>query len=295
MAAETSLQRFLNFYQQWYAPEQLSRLSVVTGKALVFPVESEKGKGESGKWSALEWFVQARWVGAGDLASIDKNSSGYYVMDAASLLSVLALDPQPGESVADLCAAPGGKTIAIAALMKGRGRLLASDLSADRVKRLRYNLRRLQVPESANGWTLDTIHASGNVVSQQFSGQFDKVLVDAPCSSEAHVMADPKELKKWSGSKSSLLAKRQRKLIQSAIKLLKPGGRLVYATCSISPLENQGVIEFMLKKFSQQLQYVPWQSPVGTALGYGVSVLPWDGGMGPGYLCVLEKRHDKIA
>ena len=283
MTSQNSLDRFLNFYQKWYTLDQLHALSAQEGRAVL----DFNAKGS--EWPPLGWFPKTRWLGTDALKDSDKNAPNFYVMDAGSLLSVLALDPQPGESIADICAAPGGKSLAIAMSMGFKGRLLSSDLSVDRVKRLRYNLRRLNVPESNNHWTLETMHASGNVISQQYAGQFDKVLVDAPCSSEAHVISDSKELNKWSTSKSSLLAKRQRKLIQSAIKLLKPGGRLVYATCSISPLENQDVIAFMLKKFPDQLEYVAWEAPVGHALEYGSSVYPWVHGMGPEYVTRLRK------
>jgi 16S rRNA C967 or C1407 C5-methylase (RsmB/RsmF family) len=281
MTAQSSLDRFKSFYQRWYSPEQLQALNHSGGQAALnvrrVPLP----------WEPLGWFLQAHWVAVDHPDRPDKNSSQYYTMDAASLLPVLALDPLPGEAIADICAAPGGKTLAIATRMGFSGRLLASDLSADRVKRLRYNLRRLGVPDTGPGWALETMHASANVIAHQYPGQFDKVLIDAPCSSEAHVINDSKELSKWSTSKSSLLAKRQRKLIQSAMKLLKPGGRLVYATCSISPLENQDVITFMLKKFPDQLEYVPWPAPMGQLVEYGNSVFPWEQGMGPGYCCTL--------
>ena len=281
-----TLQRFMAYYQMWYTPEQLLSLKQpATRAALVL-----RGSEHACQSKPLTWYPTAWQLESG--MAVDANASDYYVLNPASLLPILALDPQPGEAIADICAAPGGKSIAIAARMNFQGRLLASDLSGDRIKRVSYNFHRLQIPQASDTWNLQLLHASGNLLTQQFSGQFDKVLVDAPCSSEAHVLTDRKELKKWSSSKSSLLAKRQRKLIQSAIKLLRPGGRLVYSTCSISPLENQGVIEFMLKKFSGQLQYVPWISPVGKALELGLSVLPWETGMGPGYVCVLEKCSD---
>ena len=282
-AVDSAVDKFLAQYQRWYSAEQLASLREPAAKVLLYPHAAPTPADAV----PTGWYPGAYAISP--THTLDANAADYYVMNPASLLAVLALDPHPGERIADICAAPGGKSIAIAARMRLQGELLSSDLSSERMRRMAYNMRRLAIPQQHDGWQLRLITASAHTLSKDYAAYFDKVLVDAPCSCEAHVLADAKELRKWSSSKSTLLAKRQRKILQSAIKLLRPGGILVYATCSISPLENDGVIEFILKKLAPQIQSLSFTSPIGEATALGTLITPWQHRMGPGYVAVFKK------
>lgn len=152
-----------------------------------------------------------------------------YVQDPSTLLAVDVLDPQPGESVLDLCAAPGGKTTYIAQKMRNTGRIVATDSSQSRLKQVVENCRRLGVSIVATGTSA--------------GGLFDRVLVDAPCSNTG-VMRRRVDLR-WRIRQEEIerLAALQDRLLAQAGKLTKPGGVLVYSTCSLEPEENERVVE----------------------------------------------------
>jgi 16S rRNA (cytosine967-C5)-methyltransferase len=156
----------------------------------------------------------------------------FYVQDPSTLLAVRHLDPQPGERILDLCAAPGGKTTHIAQRMGNRGRIAARDNQPERLKMLEENCRRL-------GATCVDLAAA--------PGAFDRILIDAPCSNtgvlrrrvEARWRVQPEEIKRLSKAQSALLS-------QAALEL-KPGGTLVYSTCSLEPEENEEVLRLFLE------------------------------------------------
>jgi NOL1/NOP2/sun family putative RNA methylase len=166
-----------------------------------------------------------------------------YVQSLSSMLAPLALDPQPGEEVLDLAAAPGGKTLRIAALMQNRGRIAAVEPIKDRFFRLRANLERCGVTIAR------TYRKDGRTIGAKVPGRFDRVLLDAPCSSEARVSAlDPSSYAHWSPRKIREAARKQRGLVLSAFDALKPGGALVYCTCSFAPEENEDVVLHLLER-----------------------------------------------
>lgn len=165
-----------------------------------------------------------------------------YIQGIASMAAVWALDPQPGEEILDLAAAPGGKTALIAALMGNQGRLAAVEPVRTRFFRLKANLQRLGV-RNAQLYLKD-----GTQVGQRVPGRFDRVLLDAPCSSEAQfTRLDPASWRHWSPRKVRASAALQARLLRSAADALKPGGVLVYSTCSLSPQENECVLDALLR------------------------------------------------
>lgn len=167
-----------------------------------------------------------------------------YLQSVASQLVVKALDPQPGEKILDLCAAPGSKTSQIAILMKGEGELLANEPKRERFFRLIANLRLQKLDQF-----VITKQYPGERYGNHFPEHFDKVLVDAPCSSESRfVPGDIKTTRYWSRHKVKAFARLQRKLIESAIQSTKPGGLVVYVTCTFSPEENELIIDRVLRK-----------------------------------------------
>lgn len=166
-----------------------------------------------------------------------------FLQNAASFLPVLALDPHPNESVLDLCAAPGGKTTHVAAVAKNKAHITANDTSRVRFFKMREIFERY-------GIKADTTLFDGRYLRKQFAGkQFDKILLDAPCSGEATINPEqPKTFEQWSSAKVKRLSRLQEQLIAIAYDLLKPGGTLVYSTCTIAPEENECVVNYLLKR-----------------------------------------------
>lgn len=166
-----------------------------------------------------------------------------YIQNAASWLPVLALDIQPNDTVLDVCAAPGGKTSHIAAIGDNQVFITANDNSRARLAKLRSNLQRLGV-ENVDYTLFDATQLSYKLENQQF----DKILLDAPCSGEGMMTIDnDKDFESWSVAHIKRLQQLQKKLIVQAWKLLRPGGTLVYSTCTMAPEENEAVIDYLLR------------------------------------------------
>ncbi len=163
----------------------------------------------------------------------------FYVQDPSTLLAVRELDPQPGETVLDLCAAPGGKTTFIAQLMNNEGEIIAQDISEDRLKLIRENCERLGVT-CVKGVLPSTFNS-------QLSTGYDRILVDAPCSNTG-VMRRRVDLR-WRISLDEIerLRATQLELLRQAATRLKPGGVLVYSTCSLEPEENSETVKEFLR------------------------------------------------
>lgn len=160
-----------------------------------------------------------------------------YIQNPASMVPPLVLDPQPGEWVLDLTAAPGSKTLQLAAMMQGEGRLSAVEAVRDRFFRLRANL------EAHGASWVQLYLKDGTGVGRTCPEWFDRVLLDAPCSGEGRINARyPETYAYWSEAKIREMSRKQKRLLSSAAKALKPGGVLVYSTCSLAPEENELVV-----------------------------------------------------
>jgi 16S rRNA (cytosine967-C5)-methyltransferase len=180
----------------------------------------------------------------------------FYIQDPSTLLAVEQLDPQPGETVLDLCAAPGGKTAFIAQQMQDQGRLIATDISEERLKLVRENCQRLGITCARPGLV-------SALTSQFKQAAFDRVLVDAPCSNTG-VLRRRVDLR-WRISADEILRlqKAQRELLDLAAGWLKPGGILVYSTCSLEPEENALLVqEFVANHGNFQLEATRELTPV---------------------------------
>lgn len=187
----------------------------------------------------------------------------YYLQEASAMAPVTLLDPQPGETVLDLCAAPGGKSTQIAALMEGRGMLVCNEINPKRAKILSRNIERMGV---SNALVLNH-HPSD--LERYFVGVFDKILVDAPCSGEGMFRKEEAAVTGWSPETVTMCARRQQEILTTAAKLLRPGGRLVYSTCTFAPEEDEGAISEFLKShrdFSIERVHAPTLSPGSAAL-----------------------------
>jgi 16S rRNA (cytosine967-C5)-methyltransferase len=176
--------------------------------------------------------------------------------DEASALASLLLGPRPGELVVDLCAAPGGKTTHIGELMENRGRIIAVELYEDRARRLKQLLERTGV-RIAQVLVMDG-KDSPLVLGEEVA---DRVLLDPPCTSTGAVVKSPEAKWRFSPERLSELVNEQRELMRAAVKLLKPGGYMLYTTCSILREENEDNVNWLLEKYRDCVELVKLRYP----------------------------------
>lgn len=170
----------------------------------------------------------------------------YYIQEISSMMSALALDPQPGEFVLDVCASPGSKTTQIAARMHNKGTLIANDIKIDRIAILSANLERCGVTNCVVT-RLDGVGLCSRLRKHGFL--FDKILLDAPCSGEGTLRSSSKTFTMWNPKVVDNMGRMQKKLLATALGCLKVGGTLVYSTCTHAPEEDEAVVDFALKNF----------------------------------------------
>ncbi len=177
-----------------------------------------------------------------------------YVQSLSSMIPATILDPKPNEIILDLCSAPGSKTSQIAAFMQNTGQIIANDNSRIRIYKLEANLKNLGVTNTT------IINTSGQSLWQKYPDYFNKSLVDVPCSMEGRFSTlNPKSYKDWSPKKVKILSKLQRFLLRSAFGCTKPGGSIVYSTCTLNTIENEQVIEWLLKKEAGKVELISTQ------------------------------------
>lgn len=169
----------------------------------------------------------------------------YYIQEPSAMIPVEVLNPKPGDKVLDISAAPGGKSTQIGARLKGEGILVANDISPKRTKALVKNIEIFGIKNSI------VTNEEPKKLALKFEEYFDKILVDAPCSGEGMFRRDPKATKSWSEFSVDECRNMQREILQWIPKLLKSGGSLVYSTCTFSPEENEGTIDWFLKEFPE--------------------------------------------
>jgi 16S rRNA (cytosine967-C5)-methyltransferase len=196
-------------------------------------------------------------------------SGSAYVKDPSTRLAPALLNAQPGEAILDLCAAPGGKAYEIAQGLNGKGTLLALDLPGERIERLDQNLARLQSADLqclSLAHDLLTLH-SAELKARKFPSEFDAVLLDAPCSNTGVIQRRTDV--KWRLQAKDLVAcaRLQTELLAAASRFVKPGGRLVYSTCSIEAAENREVVDAFLQspggksfELKEHALSLPWET-----------------------------------
>jgi len=165
-----------------------------------------------------------------------------YIQEPSSMIPPVILNPKPNERVLDLAAAPGSKTTQMSAMMGNQGLILANDPDRQRLKALHGALDRLGCLNVA------TCSVDGARLGKIYPDSFDRVLLDAPCSGLGTLHKNPEVLGWWSWEKVARLVRIQKRLILSAYDSLSPGGRLCYSTCTITPQENEGVVDFLLSE-----------------------------------------------
>lgn len=164
----------------------------------------------------------------------------YYLQDLSSCMAVEALDVQKGQNVLDMAAAPGGKTTFIAQRMQNTGAIIALETSEKRSRSMAFNLARLGV--------FNTCVCKMDGLEAEKLGKFDRVLLDAPCSCEGVIAKDPSRKTSHAPEDVDYCSSRQEKMLEVAIKATKPGGIIVYSTCSFAPEENESVVEAVVEK-----------------------------------------------
>ncbi|MDO4166782.1 MAG: RsmB/NOP family class I SAM-dependent RNA methyltransferase [Eubacteriales bacterium] len=168
----------------------------------------------------------------------------YYIQEPSAMIPALLLPVEPGNRILDLCAAPGGKATEIASKLQGEGLLVANDISVSRAMALAKNLQMA----GALG-TLVTAEEPSRL-AEYFPEYFDGILIDAPCSGEGMFRRDPHMVKDWIEHGPEYYAKIQREILRSAYQMLRPGGYMVYSTCTFSPLEDEEMIGWFISEFS---------------------------------------------
>ncbi len=219
-----------------------------------------------------------------------------YFLDAGSVEAALSLPaPPPGGRIIDMCAAPGGKTLVLTRLVGDGSVLVSNEFSRDRRRRLATVLEEHLDPAKLPAVTVTGYDAAKWAGHERAAA--DRILLDAPCSSERHVLASSRHLAEWTPARIRNLAQRQWALLSAAWLVLAPGGILVYATCALSPEENDGVVSRLMKKYGDEAVPAEYRSsgrypelrPERTE--FGVHILPdTSGGAGPMYMAILAKK-----
>lgn len=184
--------------------------------------------------------------------SVELQRGNIFIQNQASWLPSLLLEPQRDEQILDMCAAPGGKAAHIADLTNNHAELWVNDSSRQRLYKLKANFERLGVRAAQI-----TMYDAGKLATRLEPESFDKILLDAPCSGEGLInIGKDKDLQYWSRSQIKRLQGLQKKLIMSAWQLLKPGGTLIYSTCTMAPEENEAVVDYLIRR-AENCQVVP--------------------------------------
>jgi len=187
--------------------------------------------------------------------------------EEVSAVPALALDPQPGEKIWDSCAAPGSKTTQLSALMDDRGLVVGNDNNLGRLSSLRHNAERLGVTN------LVVTKQDGRNYSLKPFGfeEFDRAIVDAPCSCEGTVRKNPTTLEEWTLEHVHSVAAVQKGILSRAVQATKPGGTVVYSTCTFAPEENEAVVDHVLE--TEDCAVVAFDPPLDSVSG----VTEWEG------------------
>ncbi len=168
----------------------------------------------------------------------------YYIQEPSAMAPAAYLEAKPGERVLDLCAAPGGKTTQIASYMNGQGILISNEIHPARAKILSENVERMGIGNAM------VTNESPQKLADTFSEYFDRIMVDAPCSGEGMFRKNEIACEEWSLENVEICAERQDEILDCAASMLKPGGRIVYSTCTFAPAENEGSISRFLERHS---------------------------------------------
>jgi 16S rRNA (cytosine1407-C5)-methyltransferase len=204
------------------------------------------------KFDRVQWYKDALIIKNADEKSLEKldiYKDGYiYIQSLPSMIPPLVLEPQRGEKILDMTAAPGSKTTQMAAMMNNEGYILANELDKIRCERLKYNV------ELQGASIVEVVNGRGEQLGDKYPEEFDRVLLDAPCSGEGRFnIKDVKTYRFWSPREVNRLSNLQRKLFFSAYKALKKGGMMAYSTCTLNRKENEEVLDWALNNLDIEI------------------------------------------
>jgi NOL1/NOP2/sun family putative RNA methylase len=240
----------------------------------------------------------------GELGKTKEHLLGYYyVQEISSMLPMLALKPEAGEMVLDLCASPGSKTTQAAAMMGNDGTIIANEISMGRIGILNSNLERCGVMNAI------VTRKEGVALCERFLKKskirFDKILVDAPCSGEGTLRKSPKTFQMWNVNMIKKIAGMQRRLAGAAMKILKVGGEMIYSTCTLAPEEDEMIVDYLIKNFDVEIEKLdlPLKFREGVTEWEGVELspevkkclrlYPQDNDTDGFFVCKLKKLSDR--
>lgn len=175
--------------------------------------------------------------------SIFHEAGAIYIQEPSAMAVAALAKVRPGERVLDLCAAPGGKSTQIASDLAGKGCLYSNEIHPARAKILSQNIERMGVSNAI------VLNETPNRLAEHFPEYFDCIVVDAPCSGEGMFRKEENAAKEWSPANVTMCAKRQQDILKEAVKMLRPGGRLIYSTCTFAPAENEENVLFLLDEY----------------------------------------------
>lgn len=246
--------------------------------------------GDQSSLQKVEFLSNALWTEGG--VHTEKDGCGlflYYKMDPASFFVAQALAVQHEDIVLDLCAAPGGKSLILAEALNETGQLISNEMSQPRRERLTRVFQEY-IPKDQRQ-NIFVRGLDGNQYGLKQADTFTKILADVPCSGERHLLENKTEFEQWTVKRSQNLSVRQYSLLSSAWLASKTGGRIVYSTCSISPLENDEVVAKLVKRrkprLINEIALARYSFIEKTEFGY--QILPDTCGFGPMYFSILEK------
>lgn len=202
-------------------------------------------------WAAGGWEIP--WDSEAGI-TLAHEAGLFYLQDPAAMIPAAVMDARPGEKILDLCAAPGGKSTQMGAAMAGKGLLICNEPVPGRAAVLSRNMERMGVPNAivTGAWP--------EKLAEKWPEGFDGVMVDAPCSGEGMFRRHPETRQEWTAEKAAGCVGRQEKILAAAARMVRPGGRLVYATCTWNPAENEGQVERFLRA-NQEFEMEPFSLP----------------------------------
>ncbi len=230
--------------------------------------------------------------------TIEHISGLYYIQSLSSMLPPLVLNPAENDIVLDLCAAPGSKTTELGELMNNRGTLISNEIQNDRLRMLVFNIERMNLINTG------IIHSKGEFLSKVYADHFDKVLVDAPCSGLGIIQKKGEVGDWWSKERAESLGELQLRLLIAAVKMTRPGGEIVYSTCTLTVEENEMVLDTVMKKYPIEVVDInlPFNAEDGIisynefSLNPGLKkarrILPWQSGSEGFFIIKLRKTGE---
>ena len=196
---------------------------------------------------AVPWEKHGRYLSEDSQAGVTvwHEAGVFYLQEPSAMIPGAVMDVKPGETVLDLCAAPGGKATQMGAALEGKGLLVANEPVEKRARILSRNIERLGLPNAI------VTCARPEQLAEKWPERFDAVMVDAPCSGEGMFRRDPAAREEWTAENAAGCVRRQREILSAAARMAKPGGRLVYSTCTYNPAENEETVLWFLEAFPE--------------------------------------------